>query len=114
MKKIIAMALCLVLAFSLVGCGNKVDLDDKPTITGKVIDWWGTSVTIEVSTSSLDSIKEGSRVFFEQDDMDNHKKWINLSIDDQVQIIFDGECVLDSGDPISLEKVYTINRLSGN
>ena len=56
MKKIIAMALCLVLAFSLVGCGNKVDLDDKPTITGKVIDWWGTSVTIEVSTSSLDSM----------------------------------------------------------
>ena len=46
--------------------------------------------------------------------MDNHKNWINLSIDDQVQIIFDGECVLDSGDPISLEKVYTINRLSGN
>lgn len=56
MKKIIAMALCLVLAFSLVSCGNKVDLDEKPTITGKVIDWWGTSVTIEVSTSSLDSM----------------------------------------------------------
>lgn len=114
MTKNMAMVFCLVLVLSLVGCGKKVDLDDKPTITGKVIDWWGTSVTIEVSVSSLDSIKEGAKVFFEQDDMDNYKNWIELSMDDQVQVIFDGECILDSGDPISLEKVYAIIHLTEN
>ena len=113
MKKILLLVLCLVLIFTVASCGKKVDLDDKPTITGKVIDWWGTSVTIEVAESSIDSIKEGSKVFFEQDDMDNYKKWIELTINDQVQVIFDVESVLD-GDPISLEKVYEINHLNEN
>ena len=38
----------------------------------------------------------------------------NLSIDDQVQVVFDGEHILDSGNPISLEKVYAISLLLGN
>ena len=114
MKKIIAIVLCLVLVLLIVGCGNKMDLDGKPTITGIVIDWWGTSVTIEVTESSIDTIKEGSMIFFEQDDMDNFRDWIDLSIDDQVQIIFDGEAILTGGSPISLEKVYKVSKLSSN
>ncbi len=112
MKKMIAMVLCLVLALSMVGCGNKVYLDNKTMIIGKVIDWGVTSVTIEVAESSIGTIKEGSTIFFEQDDMDNHKNWINLSIDDQVQVIFDGESILTGGSPISIEKVYAISHIS--
>lgn len=114
MKKNIAIVLCLVLVLLIVGCGNKMNLDGKPTITGIVIDWWGTSVTIEVTESSIDTIQEGSMIFFEQDDMDNFRDWIDLSIDDQVQIIFDGESILTGGSPISLEKVYKVSKLSSN
>lgn len=111
MKKNIAIVLCLVLVCSMVGCGEKVNLDDEPTISGKVIEWWVSSVIIEVTESSIDAIKEGALVFFEAENMDNFRDWIDLSIDDQVQVIFDGDHILTGGSPITLEKVYKISKL---
>lgn len=38
MKKIIAMVLCLVLALSLVGCGNKAKTEDTVIMTATITD----------------------------------------------------------------------------
>ena len=38
MKKIIAMVLCLVLALSMVGCGNKAKTEDTVVMTATITD----------------------------------------------------------------------------
>lgn len=115
MKKITAMVICLVFVLSLVGCGNTPNPGSgegsKPygaEISGKVIEWWGSSVDIEVIESNLDSIEKGTRVFIEKGSMNNDKDWVNLSIDDQVKVTFDVNHIKD-GTPVSLEKVYSIS-----
>ncbi len=64
MKKIIVMALCLVLALSLVGCGStkdKKDADKKDgdtTVKIEGIVYYNTKKTISVEPDESDIVKE--------------------------------------------------------
>ncbi|MBD5522421.1 MAG: hypothetical protein HDR03_14560 [Lachnospiraceae bacterium] len=105
MKKIISVCICvLFVAISLCGCNNE---KTNPYFNAVVLDDEGTSFTVECTESSLDTIENGTRVYFEKNAMVNTEDMSDFDIGDNIRILYNSDRIKD-GDPIELEVVFAV------